>query len=402
MKNKILIVLLLITYNSYALLKIDINKKNINSIPIAVVDFANHHDIATTIKNDLTRSGRFKVMIVNNQIDFDELKKTNIEAVVYGEVKNSIVKFYLYDIWRDKILLAQKIKYKNTLTRTIYHYISNNIYDSLLGEKGYFNTRITYISINDNKKLKYNLEIADADGNNTKVLFSSKEPLLSPVWSPDNKKIAYVSFKNYRSQVYIQYLYKRLIIKLPSFDGISSSPSWSPDGKSLLLTLSKDGNKDIYQYNLDGKLKRITKNSAIDTEASFSPDGKYIIWTSNRLGGVQIYSKNLNNNHIKKITNKGSYNADASFSPDGKLITFVHKENDKYKIAVLNIYNNDFIILTDNALDESPSFSPNGKLVIFTSKKYDRNILSVAAVDVNYSFNISTNSTQIRDPNWSN
>lgn len=402
------LLLFVLINNSYALLKIDINKQNIKTISIAIANFHNN-EITQIVKADLERSGRFKVKdvgFIDKNYNFSKLQSNNVEAVFYGDIKKINnkyrVSFSLHDIWSDKILFSENLISKSFDTRRIAHYLSDRIYLALLGEYGIFSTKIAYISVDDSRKLKYQLEVSDADGVNSQVVFKSKYPLMSPAWSPDNKKLAYVSFKSGHSRVYIQKLYSSgTINKLPIYDGISSSPNWHPNGKSLVFTLSKNGNKDIYRYYLNGKLTRLTKNKAIDTEAVFSPDGKALAWTSNRSGSVQIYYKNLSSNKISKLTSSGSYNANADFSPDGKTLTIVHKEDGKYQIAIFDIASKIITPITDGNLEDSPNFAPNGKFIIFANKRSNKDLLSVVATNNPYSFNLSDGNRLIRDPSWS-
>lgn len=408
--KKIIFLFLIIT-NAHSLLKIDINKQGVNSMLIAVADFSGFdNQIATIISNDLTNSGKFdviKINALNNVIDFSNLKSKKIEAVVFGDLKKLAdgsfdVRYFVYDIWTKQSLIAQKFNIGNKISRRVSHVISDKIHFAILGENGFFDTSIAYVSVNKKDDLPYKLEVVDSDGFNPQVVIASKESIMSPSWSPDNKRLAYVSFISGRSRVYIQNILDRVDLKtLPIFDGIASSPSWHPNGNSLLLTLSKNNNQDIYQYFLDGRLKRITKNLAIDTEASFSADGKYIVWTSNRNGSAQIYLKNTALNSVKMLKIDGHYNVAPSFSLDGKKIILIHSDGGAHKVAEFEIVTNDLVILTDNYLDESPSFAPNSKMVIYSYSKNNRSYLSAVSTDGNYSFKLSDGIKQVREPVWS-
>lgn len=254
-----------------------------------------------------------------------------------------------------------------------------------------------------NGKREYRLEISDSDAQNPQTIFRAASPILSPAWSPDQNKIAYVSFKNGRSEVFIQYPFmRRKTQKLPYFNGIASAPAWHPNGESLIMTLSKDGNKDIYSYHLkDEKLTRLTKDVGIDTEASYSADGERIAFTSNRSGQVQVYIKYLKTGAIKRATFEGSYNAKAVFSPDGKSLALVHRVDKDYRIALLDIATKDLIVITDNKLDESPFFSPNGGMIIFASNKGDTGVLSVVSILGHQTFELASKAGEVREPNWS-
>jgi TolB protein len=406
------ILLFLIISNANALLKIDISKQGLQQIPIAIADFSGFdNNIADIIKNDLLNSGHFsiqKIKALKNNINFNTFKKNKIEAVVFGEVEKNQdndfeVSFFVYDIWTKKALLSQKINIGKNIIRRISHIISDNVHFALLGEDGFFDTNIAYVSIDKKSELPYVLEVVDSDGFNPQVVLESREPIMSPSWSPDNKSLAYVSFGSGKSKVYIQnVLNKNSLVSLPSFNGISSSPSWHPNGKSLLITLSKDDNQDIYRYFLDGKLERLTKNPSIDTEASFSPDGESIIWTSNRDNYAAIYIKNIKTNEVKKLNIPGKYNVNPSFSPDGKKIILIHSQSGEHKVAEFELKTNDLVVITDNKLDESPSFAPNGKMVIYSYNKNNTSYLAAVSTNGLFSLKLSDGSKQVREPVWSN
>lgn len=410
--KKILLLLLCITTQSYGVLKIDINKQSINTMPIVVADFSGvDNGFAKVIRNDLSHAGYFKVtqdsQIIDNVVDFAKFKKQNIEAVIFGRVSkedgNFIVNVFVYDSWTQKSLYSKKINIGKKMTRRAAHFISDRVHFALLGEEGFFDSNIAYISIDKHSKLPYKLLVVDSDGFNPQVVVQSKEPIMTPRWSPNNKFLAYVSFASGKSRVYVQSVFNsKYFIKLPMFDGIASSPSWHPDGKSLLLTLSKNGNQDIYQYFLGSeKLQRITTHSGIDTEASFSHDGKKIVWTSNRLGRAQIYIKDLNTNAIKKLPIYGNYSMNASFSPDDKKIILIHAQGGSQTVSEFELATNDLVALTTNKLDESPSYAPSGKMVIYSYNKYNKTSLSVVSTTGLFGFKLSDGTKEFREPTWS-
>ena len=415
-----------------AVLEVTVVKKDENAFPIIVSHFKlvgkgaqdkSVFDLSKIVKDNLERSGRFSVTVPDaliEQVDAQYWKRQNIEAVVTGSIeqisKNKyILSVRLFDIYSNKELLAKSspplmhIPGKNSALRKGAHVMSDLIYEALLGESGSFNTRLTYVTVITDAKgeKEYRLEISDSDAMNAKGSIRQKEPILSPVWSPDrsneHKKIAYVSFENGRSEVFIWHPFvRRKIEKLPRFDGIASAPSWHPNGKSLVLTLSKNGNKDIYSYNLaDKKLTRLTHNVSIDTEASYSPDGTQLAFTSNRSGQVQIYIKNLTTGKINRATFEGRYNAKAVFSPDGKSLAMVHRIDNDYRIAMLDIETKDLSMMTNNELDESPYFSPNGDMIIFATNRNNKGLLSVVSVEGNRVYELSSQAGEVREPNWS-
>ena len=411
----------LLSFSANALLEVNIIKSKEELFPVVIAPFEVIGDaqqgaeIANIIRDNLNRSGHFNALstneLVTNQIDFDFWQEHKKDAVIFGKIEQVSSKvfniyIYIYDVFSKKSLYANKIAIHNSGIRRIAHYLSDKIYYVLLGQKGSFDTRLSYVTVSENKKgnRTYRLQISDSDGYNPQTVVKSSHPILSPVWSSDQNKLAYVSFKNNRSEVFVIYPFLKIKpTKLPKFDGIASSPSWHPDGENIALTISKKGNKDIYLYNLKTKeLKRLTTNTAIDTEANFSPDGKSIAFTSNRTGQVQIYIKNLKTGKISRATFEGSYNAKPVFSPDGKELALIHRVGKDYRLALLNIATRDLTIMTQNKSDESPYFSPNGGMIIFATNRDNKGILSIISLHNNQIVELTQKDGVIREPSWSN
>ncbi len=425
MKSKLWLALFLILSvgMAHGVLEVTVVKKDENTFPIAISKFkligkgAQDKDISKIIHANLTRSGRFNAIIPSTVVDkfnTEFWKKKNREAVVIGSIEQESSKIYrlsftLFDVYNNAKLLSRSTRIHTRDFRKVAHQISDNIYEALLGENGSFNTLLTYITVKEDSKGKkiYRLNIADADAMNAKSRIKHSSPMLSPVWSPDrnykDKKIAYVSFENGRSEVFIWYPFaNKKVQKLPHFDGIASSPSWHPNGKSLLMTMSFKGNKDIYAYNLESnRFTRWTKHQGIDTEASYSPDGKRIVFTSDRSGQPQIYIRDLATNQVNRVTFSGRYNAKATFSPDGKQLALVHRVDSDYRIALLNLKTSELTVISNGQLDESPHFSPNGDMIIFSSNRKTKGVLSVISVEGNRSYELSSYNAEVREPNWS-
>ena len=412
---------LLASFSANALLEVNIIKSKEDSFPIVIApfemigNFKEDSDIAKIIRKNLNMSGQFDAKSTNQlttgPIDFDFYLKHKKDAIVLGKIRQissnvNHAEIYIYDVLTQKPLYRNKIAFTNGALRKTAHALSDVIYYALLGQKGSFNTKLSFVTVNEEKngKRKYRLVISDWDGKNQQVIIGSDDPILSPAWSADQRKIAYVSFKNNRSDVFVKYVFQNTNpIKLPKFDGIASSPTWHPDGKSLALTLSKDGNKDIYLYNFDSKkLKRLTTNIAIDTEANFSPDGKSIAFTSNRTGQVQVYIKNLKSGKISRATFEGRYNAKPVFSPDGKDLALIHRVGKDYRLALLDIASRDLTVLTQNKSDESPYFSPNGGMIIYSTNRDNKGILSIISLHNYQTVELMQKEGEVREPSWSN
>ncbi|MDB4847095.1 Tol-Pal system beta propeller repeat protein TolB [Candidatus Pseudothioglobus singularis] len=408
-----------ISLSANALLEVNIIKSREAAFPIVIAPFevvgnSNNVDISKIIRDNLNRSGQFNALgteaLITNQIDFSFWQKHKKDAVVFGkieQVSNKVynVYIYIYDVFSEKSLYQKKIRVHNSGFRRIAHFLSDKIYYVLLGQKGSFDTRLSYVTVSENSNggRTYKLQISDSDGFNPQTVVRSSNPILSPAWSKDQKKLAYVSFKNNRSEVFVMTPFLKTIpIKLPKFDGIASSPTWHPDGESIALTLSKNGNKDIYLYDFKSKPIPLTTNIAIDTEASFSPDGSKIAFTSNRTGQVQVYIKDLKSGKISRATFEGRYNAKPVFSPDGKDLALIHRVGKDYRLALLDIASRDLTVMTQNKSDESPYFSPNGGMIIYSTNRDNKGILSIISLHNNQVVELMQKEGEVREPSWSN
>ena len=409
-----------ISFSAQALLEVNIIKTREAAFPIVIAPFevvgsSTNVDIAKIIRNNLNRSGQFNALtteaLITNQIDFNFWQEHKKDAVVFGKIEQVSAKvynvyIYIYDVFSQKSLYQKKIRVHNSGFRRIAHFLSDKIYYVLLGQKGAFDTRLSYVTVTENSSggRTYKLQISDSDGFNPQTVVRSSNPILSPAWSRDQKKLAYVSFKNNRSEVFVMTPFMKTVpIKLPKFDGIASSPTWHPSGESIALTISKQGNKDIYLYNFKSeKLERLTKNISIDTEASFSPDGTKIAFTSNRTGQVQVYIKDLRSGKISRATFEGRYNAKPVFSPDGKDLALIHRVGKDYRLALLDIASRDLTVMTQNKSDESPYFSPNGGMIIYSTNRDNKGILSIISLHNNQVVELMQKEGEVREPSWSN
>jgi len=425
MKKLLFLFLLLLSGQIHAVLDIKITQGMEQALPIAVIPFATDVpegdvlpvDMHVTIANDLARSGRFKPMDVQDMpqrphrfqdVNFSDWRLLGMENVLLGNIKKLEdggyeIRFRLVDIYRGKQIAGFRIPAsKNRLRRTA-HRISDIVFEKLTGIPGAFDTRIAYVTVQkqiDGSKL-FALQIADADGFNPKVLLESSEPLMSPSWSPNGRRIAYVSFEGKSSSIYIQNVSTGTRDRVASFDGINSAPAFSPDGTRLALTLSKDGNPEIYILHLsDNRLQRITRNRAIDTEAFWSPDGARLVFTSDRGGSPQIYEVTLRNGRIKRLTFEGQYNARPRYSPDGEAVTMVHGRNGNYRIAIKDLEDGYLEILSRGSQDESPSFAPNGSMIIYATAREGRSELAAVSADGRVHQRLGLQEGEVREPAW--
>lgn len=414
--------LLLSSTGAQAALTIEITSGVDGALPIAVVPFDTSKltnqlpvDIASIVTSDLNRSGVLKVLDsqslpsqphYSNQVRYTQWKAAGQEYLVVGRIfeKSSgqyDIQFQLLDVLKQKQLIGYSLPAKKRNLRASAHEISDLIYEKITGTKGAFNTRIAYIRAQRDKARKYILQVADTDGFNAQTVLESDKPLMSPSWSPDGQSLAYVSFENSRSEIFIQHLATARRIKISGFKGVNGAPDWSPDGKSLALVLSKDGSSDIYIMNTATKrLTRLTRHRGIDTEPVWSDNGQSIIFTSDRSGSPQLYEIDIKGGKPQRLTFEGRYNSAASISPDGKNIAMVHGERGEYKIAQVERETGNLTVLTDSNLDESPSFSPNGKMILYASTRGDNGVLYVVSVDGRSKHRLSDQTGDIREPVW--
>ncbi|ENV77292.1 protein tolB [Acinetobacter ursingii NIPH 706] len=400
---------------AFAQLHLEIAKAPEQAPKIAIVPFANDQSIYPIVENDLNRSGRFTSASNNlpvtgaiDQIQTDAWQAAGIPYVVVGNIKpsannSSEVHYQLYDVQKKQFLLNELLTVPNSRVRQAAHMISDAIYQALTGIQGDFSGRIAYVLRNPaTPEQRYTLQIADTDGEQPKTVLSSRDPILSPAWTPDAKKIAYVSFETKRPAIYLQDLATGQREVLARFKGLNGAPSFSPDGKSMLFTASMHGNPEVYQMNLETRqLQRMTNDSAIDTEARYAPDGKSFIFTSDRGGSAQIYRYSFDDASVNRLTFRGAFNARGTLSADGKNIALVHRPSgSNYKVAIMNISTGIVNILTPTSLDESPSFSPNGQMVVYATREGNRGLLSVMSTDGRFRMNLPSEQGEVREPAW--
>lgn len=423
MKKLLLICLLLCCATAQAQLEIDVTQGLKDATPIAVVPFAASGtaaptDVPAIVSADLHRSGMFKPLKPSDllsrptdekDIIYRDFRVLGVPYLVVGQVTGGAdgqfnIHYGLYDANRQTQLLSQTYNATAGQLRDVAHAIADKIFEKLTGVRGVFGTKILYVTFNRDAQYPYQLQFADADGARVQTVLRSKEPIMSPTWSPNGKKIAYVSFERDSGlpAIYVHTLAtgKRHIVS--QFPGINGAPAFSPDGSKLAFTLSKDGNPEIYVMDLaSGKLQRITHSYAIDTSPTWMPDGKSLLFTSGRSGGPQIYKINLASKEVSRVTFNGRYNAKPSITPDGRFLVYVHRQDGNYHIAAQDLQRGTFNIVTQTRLDESPSVAPNGSMVIYGSLYHGKNVLEAVSIDGRVKIRLPSKEGDVSDPAWS-
>jgi len=385
-----------------------------SKIPVAIAPFVAPGgatiDPASVIEADLVRSGLFKAIDVAGlgqpgeaqNVLHASWRSRGADALLVGQVTPTRdgrfdVRFRLFDVVREKQLAGLSFVAPANLLRSVAHRIADIVHEKLLGEPGAFSGRLAYVL---KKGGRFELQVSDIDGFNVFTIANSPEPIISPAWSPDGRKLAYVSFEDKKPVVYIQNLADGKRRVLARFRGSNSAPAWSPDGSQLAVTLSKDETSQIYLINADGSgLRRISRGGALETEPVFSPDGQWLFYTSDRGGSPQIYKQPVAGGEVTRVTFGGSYNVSPALSPDGRKLAYVHREDGHFQVAVLDLKTAQTQTLTDTRQDESPSFSPNGRTILYATLVNGRGVLSTVSVDGRIRQRLSQTG-DLREPAW--
>jgi TolB protein len=412
----VLLLLALVCSGAQAQLSIEITGGGANQIPIGVLRFAGEQvlsqNISDIVEADLQRSGRFRMLFAGSvnplpteagQVDFIDWKSRSADALVIGRVARLAdgrfeAQFRLLDVPGQAQIAGVAFTLTAQQVRATAHRIADLVYEKLTGDRGVFSTRIAYVV---KQGSRYELQIADADGFGAQTALASREPIISPAWSPDGTRIAYVSFENKKPVVYVHSLVSGKRQVAANFKGSNSAPAWSADGKQLAVVLSKDSGSQIYLIGADGSNpRRITDSGSIDTEPFFTPDGQSIYFTSDRGGSPQIYRMSANGSGATRVTFDGSYNVSPRVSSDGKTLIYIARDGGRFQLKSLDLASGQSQALTGGEHDESPSFAPNGKMILYATQSSGRGSLAAVSSDGRVRQRLSVQAADVREPAW--
>ncbi|MDR2625270.1 MAG: Tol-Pal system beta propeller repeat protein TolB [Zoogloeaceae bacterium] len=402
------------SFAAEAQLAIEITGAGMNQIPVAIANFGGDakdgQSLTAVVRSDLERSGLFRLVDASGEainetsaVDYGLWKIRGADALAAGSLRRNAdgrleARFRLYDVNRQENLGGAAYLAATAQLRAAGHRVADYIYEKLTGEKGVFSTRIAYVHKTGGR---YELRIADSDGQNAQTALVSREPIISPAWSPDGARIAYVSFENKKPIIFVHSLSTGARQVVANFKGSNSAPAWSPDGQRLAIVLTRDGNSQIYLIGANGGAPtRLTTSAGIDTEPQFSADGAQIYFTSDRGGSPQIYRVAASGGAAERVTFEGSYNVSPHPSPDGKNMAFITRRDGRFQLAVMDLQSRQVQVLSDFGRDESPSFAPNGRMIVLATEANGRGVLSAVSTDGSIRQRLSVPVGDVREPAW--
>lgn len=415
MKALIFLVLCFFQSLAQAQWRVEVAGVGAKQIPIVIANFPGEtqtsQNLSEIVRANLTRTGLFRLMDAGTTaldettpLNVNGWRSRSVDAVLAGSVTRLAdgrfdVRTRLSDVVKDETLTALTYTPSREQLRLTAHRISDDIYQKLTGEKGIFSTRIAYVL---KRGTRYSLQVADADGVNAQEAFGSNEPIISPAWSPDGTRLAYVSFESRKPVIYVHEISTGTRRVVANFRGSNSAPSWSPDGKTLAVALSLSGIQQIYLVNADasGTPRRLTHSNAIDTEPVFSPDGQFLYFVSDRGGGPQIYRMPAAGGPAQRISFHGDYNVSVRVSPEGKQLAYITRRDGRYRTVVFDLASGEETLVTQTSHDESPSFAPNGRYLLYTTAEDGRDTLAIVSTDGRVRTRLSVATGDVREPTW--
>ena len=404
----------LMALSASAQFKVEVSGVGLTQLPIGIAAFrgddVSPQKMGAIIQADLERSGQFRA-VDNAGAIIDEVtrpdvsvwRQKNADSLVTGSVTKLAdgrfdVRFRLWDVVRGQDLGGQSYAVTQGDLRLAAHRIADYVYEKLTGDKGIFSTRIAYIT---KVQTRYNLWVADADGENSQTALASPEPIISPAWSPNGAQLAYVSFESRKPVVYVHDVASGKRRLVANFRGSNSAPAWSPDSKTLAVTLSREGGSQLYTIDANGgEPKRLAQSGSIDTEPAYSPDGKSLYFVSDRGGAPQIYRMPPGGGNVERVTFTGNYNISPAISPDGRWLAYISRVSGAFKLHVMEVATGTVTAITDSTADESPSFSPNSRLIVYATTVQGKEALMTTTIDGKIKARLSGQGGDIREPDW--
>ncbi len=397
-----------------AQMRLDVSGIGASQYPIAVGNFVGGEglpqNIVAVVRSDLARSGAFRVIDPAQTIgetaalDHAALRARGADAVVGGSIARLAdgrydVRFRLTDTVRQSMLGGESVVTAASDLRYAAHRVADFVFEKITGEKGVFSTRIAFVT---KQGSRYRLNVADWDGENVQTSLTSNEPIISPSWSPDGGRLAYVSFESKKPVVYVHTLATGQRKAVANFKGSNSAPAWTRDGRRLAVALTRDGLSQIYVIDADGggTPRRVVSSSGIDTEPYFSPDGRTLYFTSDRGGSPQIYRVPADGGAVTRMTFNSPYNVSPRASPDGKTLAFVTRRDGRFFVALKDLASGGEKLLSDGGFEESPSFSPNGRWVMYATRNAGFDLLIAHSIDGRIKQRLSASGSDIREPTW--
>lgn len=393
--------------------------------PIAVVPFGLQggsvlpEDMADIIGNDLRNSGYYSPIPRQNMIGmpsqaseviFRDWKALGAQYVMVGSIVPSggrlQVQYALFNVATEQQVLTGSVSGTVDQLRDMSHFIADQSFEKLTGIKGAFSTRMLYVTAErfSTNSTRYTLQRSDYDGARAVTLLQSREPILSPRFAPDGKRIAYVSFEQRRPRIFVQHIDTGRREQITNFEGLNGAPAWSPDGNRLAFVLSRDGNPEIYVMDMGSRqMTRVTNNPAIDTEPFFGKDGSTLYFTSDRGGKPQIYKTTIGSGGAERVTFVGNYNANPKLSADEKTLVMIHRQDGftNFKVAAQDLQRGSVKILSETSLDESPTVAPNGTMLIYATRQQGRGVLMLVSLNGRVRLPLPTAQGEVREPSWS-
>lgn len=410
---------------AHAQFRVEVSGVGATQLPISVAAFkgeeAAPQKLGSIIAADLMRSGVFRVvdglssagLDESSRPDWSKVRAIGAETLLLGSISRLAdgrfdVRCRLWDVVRGAELGTQALLASAADLRYTAHRLADWIYEKLTGDKGVAATRIAYVTKTGGASAapRFNLWVADADGENANAALASSESIISPAWSANGQLLAYVSFESRKPVVYVHEVISGKRRVVANFKGSNSAPAWSPNGQQLVVTLSRDGGSQMFLIAASGagEPRRLSHSSSIDTEAVFAPDGQSIYFVSDRGGSPQIYRMNLSSGAAQRVSFSGNYNISPAISPDGTKLAFVTRVGGAFKLMLQDLASGTVTELTDTSADESPSFSPNGKQIIYATQTSVggrwQEALMTTTLDGRVKSRLTTVAGDIREPDW--